>query len=190
MRRRQALIAFLLALVVGLASATVLAVRAGQQAAHQRDVAASGQLISEIENLGDTDPTISSLLSIAAWRINPASAARFAMLAAAARPGIAILSGYNGTVNSVVFSPDGKTLATSSGDGTVRLWDVATRQPIGSPLSGDTRAVYSVAFSPDGKMLARQHQQNDLVVGRGHPPADRPPPLRPQRPGQLGGVQP
>jgi transcriptional regulator with XRE-family HTH domain len=153
-RQRQAFLAFLLALVVGLASATVLAVRASQQAAHQRDVVASGQLISESENLGETDPAISALLSVAAWRIDPSSAARYAMLAAAARPALAVFSGYNDTVLSVAFSPDGKTLASGSGDGTVRLSNLATHQQIGSPLTGTHRAVNSVAFSPDGKTLA------------------------------------
>jgi WD40 repeat protein/DNA-binding SARP family transcriptional activator len=152
--QRQAFLAFLLALIVGLASATVLAVRASQQAAHQRDVVASGQLISESENLGDTDPAISALLAIAAWRIDPSSAARYAMLAAAARPAIAVLSGYHDTVLSVAFSPDGKTLASGSGDGTVRLSNLATHQQIGSPLTGTHRAVNSVAFSPGGTTLA------------------------------------
>ena len=66
-----------------------LAIRASQEAVHQRDIAVSGQLISQSENLGDTNPTISKLLSIAAWRIHPSTDARYAMLAAAARPGIA-----------------------------------------------------------------------------------------------------
>jgi len=153
-RRRQAMVAFLLVLVVGLASATVLAVRASQQAAHQRDVAVSGQLISESENLGGTDPTVSALLSVEAWRINPSSAARYAMLAAAARPGIAILAGYNNTVTSVTFSPDGKMLASGSGDETIRFWNLGTHQQIGNPLTSTPSWQHSVAFSPDGKTLA------------------------------------
>jgi len=43
------------------------------------------------------------------------------MLAAAARPGIAILGGYNSTVLAMAFSPDGKTLASGSADNTVQL---------------------------------------------------------------------
>ena len=64
------------------------------------------------------------------------------------------LTGHTSTVCSVAFSPDGKTLASGSGDDTIRLWDVATGRQIGNPLTGHTSSVYSVAFSPDGKTLA------------------------------------
>jgi WD40 repeat protein len=153
-RRRQALLASLMVLVIGLASATVLAVRASQQTARQRDIAISGQLISQSEALGDTNPAISRLLSIAGWRIHPSKETRYAMLAAAARPGIAVLSGHTGQVVSVTFSPDGKTLATGSFDHTVQLWDVETGRQIGEPLTSQNGPTESMAFSPDGKTLA------------------------------------
>ena len=53
----------------------------------------------------------------------------------------------------MAFSPDGKTLASGSYDGTTRLWDVTTRQQIGDPLNRHDGVIRSVAFSPDGKTL-------------------------------------
>ncbi len=66
---------------------------------------------------------------------------------------VATLSGHSDWVDSVAFSPDGKTVASGSRDKTIKLWDVATAKEIAT-LSGHSDWVVSVAFSPDGKTLA------------------------------------
>jgi WD40 repeat protein len=58
-------------------------------------------------------------------------------------------------VNGVAFSPGGRLLASADGDGTVRVWNPATRQPAGALLhAGPQYGVSAVAFSPDGTLLA------------------------------------
>jgi WD40 repeat protein len=54
--------------------------------------------------------------------------------------------------NSLIFSPNGKFLASLEGrDGIIRLWDAATGKSAGTLRH--RRAVYHVAFSPDGKRI-------------------------------------
>ena len=64
-----------------------------------------------------------------------------------------LLTGHTRPVLSVSFSPDGRSLASGSLDGTVHLWDVATGVHLRT-LEGHTDWVLSVSFSPDGETLA------------------------------------
>ena len=63
---------------------------------------------------------------------------------------------HTGYVLAERFSPDGRSLVTSSQDGAAYLWDVATGQRqlllVGGP--GAVGAVNDAAFSPDGSEIA------------------------------------
>ena len=54
------------------------------------------------------------------------------------------------------FAPTGKYIASCSDDGTVRVWDATTGEPVGSPLGVDAGpdGVQSVSFSPKGDVIA------------------------------------
>ncbi|HEY7312398.1 MAG TPA: serine/threonine-protein kinase [Gemmataceae bacterium] len=63
------------------------------------------------------------------------------------------LKGHTAMIQCLVFSPDGKQLASGADDNQVRLWDGLTGEGQGKPLT-HSAAVRALAFSPDGKRLA------------------------------------
>ena len=64
------------------------------------------------------------------------------------------LTGLGVDLTRIAFSPDGKTLAASSNDNAVWLWELQTQQQIDPPIPGHERGLTGVVFSPDGRTLA------------------------------------
>ena len=67
-----------------------------------------------------------------------------------AGPGI---RGHGQRILNARFTPDGQTLATSSADGTVQFWDVASRRSIGAPLVVQRNAFVASILNRDGSYL-------------------------------------
>ncbi|MEQ8385627.1 MAG: caspase family protein [Coleofasciculus sp. A1-SPW-01] len=65
---------------------------------------------------------------------------------------LTILTGHQGKVQTVAYSPDGKQIVSGGEDGTLRLWN-RQGQPIGQPWQGHQGYVTSVAFSPDSQQI-------------------------------------
>jgi serine/threonine protein kinase len=63
------------------------------------------------------------------------------------------LTGHYDSVESVVYSPDGRYLASGSRDETIKIWEVATGKELRT-LTGHSSSVRSVVYSPDGRYLA------------------------------------
>ncbi|MFB4314172.1 hypothetical protein [Actinomadura sp. 21ATH] len=154
-RRRRSIMASLAVLTVLAVAAAGTAVRAAGQADAQRGLAVSRQLVTQSEI--EADPAVSALLAVTAWRIDPSPEARHRMLAAATRTERGALPRHGADIDDLAFSPDGRIIATAAGDGSVRLWDAASRRLRGAPVVHDRSGCGTglhAAFSPDGKTLA------------------------------------
>ncbi|MGB4774916.1 MAG: WD40 repeat domain-containing protein [Daejeonella sp.] len=64
-------------------------------------------------------------------------------------------------IYSVVYSPDGKCLASSSNDAILKIWDISTGKSVRT-FKGHTKGIWSIAFSPNGKYVASSGYYGEL----------------------------
>src|SRR5688500_19458793 len=100
--------------------------------------------------------TIASALALlACGKTEPATQAEIIRLART-------IQAHTSVPRELSFSPDSKTLATSSVDSTIKLWDLETGKL--KTVLRNPSALASLAYSPDGQLLAT----GGYEIGRAH----------------------
>jgi WD40 repeat protein len=74
------------------------------------------------------------------------------------------LTGHEGRILAVDFSPDGRWFASGSEEGVVLIWDVATWQPFAGRLDEASSEIDDLAFSPDSSLIAAGTEAGEIQV--------------------------
>ncbi len=78
-----------------------------------------------------------------------------------------LVKAHSNWVTALAFSPDSRRLISGGGDGTARIWDVATGEEIGRiSFEGNSTYVNSVGFSADGKLVLAAAENDELIVAK------------------------
>jgi WD40 repeat protein len=64
---------------------------------------------------------------------------------------------------TVAFSPAGRTLASGTGSGMIRIWDADVGRQI-SAWRGHSAGLKSLAFSPDGRKIASGGDESAVKI--------------------------
>jgi len=74
------------------------------------------------------------------------------------------LGEHDGRINRLLFSPDGRTLASAGDDKTIRIWSLNELGSRPLILQGHTGFVDPLAFSPDGRKLASGGSDHKILL--------------------------
>ncbi|XP_068622650.1 superkiller complex protein 8-like isoform X2 [Battus philenor] len=73
------------------------------------------------------------------------------------------LSGHSMAVVSVAVSPDGHTIASTSLDSTLVIWDLTSGNKV-HEIQNDATDIWKVAFSPDGQQIVSGSHSGRIII--------------------------
>jgi WD40 repeat protein/serine/threonine protein kinase len=76
---------------------------------------------------------------------------------------LASLKGHRNQLKGVVFSPDGRLIASSARDNTIRIWDAVRYEPL-LVIRRPAVMAWDLTFSPDGATLYSQHLDGEVRI--------------------------
>ena len=83
----------------------------------------------------------------------------------AQKPELVVQIGHSGIVKSIAFNPNGKFLASGSGDNTIKLWDATTGTELLTLYEEKELGIEAIAFNPvNGEMLASGSIQDKVSL--------------------------
>ncbi|MFW0794080.1 hypothetical protein AAFP30_09730 [Gordonia sp. CPCC 205515] len=160
-RRRRIIRLLSVATVVVLAVASsitaAIALRQAHDLTRQRNNAEHAALLSHIDSLQQSNPSVAARLLLVAQGLYPNDpSVSQRVLGATTSPLALPLAGHTGPVYDVAFDTDGRLLATASGDRTARVWERADDGSYRSvsTLTGYGNYLTSTAFHPTRPLLA------------------------------------
>ncbi|MFS8104774.1 hypothetical protein LFM09_47500 [Lentzea alba] len=142
-----------IAMVLGLTAA-----KQQSEAEEQRDRSLSRELAARSENIGDNDPALARLLSLAAWNVSETPQARAGMVRTAALPSRDVLR-LGKSAESATYSRDGERSAVVA-DGKAFISDGSKYRQL------DATRVRTVAFNPDASVLALTTGEGEIRLWR------------------------
>ncbi|MFF2197456.1 hypothetical protein [Streptomyces sp. NPDC058157] len=151
-RRLRLLVGALAGLVVVSAVATGSAVRAEDEVTRQRNDAVAQNLAETSAGVAAAEPGLAVQLGLTAYRLSPTARTRDGLLSAL----MTSLPAHGKEVVALAYRPDGRQLATASGDRTARLWRTrgSGRPDPVATLGGEGAPLRALAYRPDGHTLA------------------------------------
>ena len=167
-RRRRIALAFgsLTVALIAISIVALVAISQSREAKRQRDIAASRELAARATSELDSDPGLSRLIALSAYKRRPTEEAESAVRQAAhADHATAILPADAAEVYAATPSRDGRLAATAGKEGVVRVWDVRRRR-LASTVKGHRGAARAASFSPDSTKIATAGEDGVVAIAQ------------------------